>query len=514
MKRIFFFCLASFFLSSSLIAQKNIELFVFTKTDGYRHKSIDDGVKALWKMSLENNWTVTFSEDSSHFNSANLSRYNAIIFLNTTLNVLGEAQERAFEKYINNGGAFVGIHAATDTEYDWEWYGQMIGARFKSHPATQSATLNVHHNCSHPSVDHLQNKWEKVDEWYNFKEPVPSYVNVLLDLDESTYEGKRMGINHPIAWYHTFEGGRIFYTGLGHTPKTYTDSLFLQHLKEGIRWATGLTHVPTPKEWTNLLDQKLTHWDKFMGVPHVSVKGIEGFEKSENVHVGKSMGLNQDVKNVFTMKEENGEQVLHVSGEIYGGLTSKQEYQDYHLKLEYKWGEKKWEPRLQQKKDSGLLYHCTGKHGAFWNVWMRCLELQIQEGDTGDFIALAGANGMTRTQKTADNLNYKFTLDGEWCGVGDHYKNWACAKSTTHENPANEWNTVELYSIGDDAIHVVNGQVVNVVKDAHIFKDGLKIPMLRGKLQLQSEAAEIFYKNVKIRAIEEFPLNVKNAAGL
>jgi len=434
--------------------------------------------------------------DSLHFATANLEDYNAIIFLNTTQDVLGEKGEQAFEKYIHQGGGFVGIHAASDTEYKWDFYAKMVGAQFASHPKTQDAKMNVHKNCNHPSITHLDSEWIKKDEWYNFRNPVPTYVNVLLDLDESSYEGKRMGQYHPIAWYHYFEGGRVFYTGLGHTNQTYQNEKFLTHLKEGIRWAVGLTHVPTPKKWTNLLDEKLNHWDKFLGVPHVSVAGLEGHPKSDNVHVGTPLGVNNDPKNVFTMIKENGEDVLQVSGEIYGGLTSKQEYQNYHLKLKYKWGEKKWAPRLQRKRDAGLLYHCTGRHGAFWNVWMRCLEYQIQEGDTGDFFALAG------------------DLNGKWLGVGEEYGNWACTKKSTHENPHGEWNTVELYVVGDQAIHVVNGQVVNVVKDAHLFDDGKKIPLVRGKIQLQSEAAEIFYKDVKIKALEELPSVLKKQVGL
>ncbi|MEM6963572.1 MAG: ThuA domain-containing protein [Bacteroidota bacterium] len=501
--------------SFSFLAQSSgTHLLVFSKTNGFRHHSITAGIAALAKMSNENNWTITFTEDSTHFSEGNLKQYNSVIFLNTTQNVLGKNEEQAFEKYMNQGGGFVGIHAAADTEYSWDFYATMLGAQFASHPKTQEAKMNVHKNCNHPSIAHLEETWIKTDEWYNFKKPVPSYVNVLLDMDESSYEGKRMDMYHPIAWYHSFEGGRVFYTGLGHTPKTFSNETFLEHLKNGILWTAGKIHVATPQDWTNLLDEKFTHWDKFMGVPHVSVDGIGDHPTSENVHVGTPMGVNNDPKNVFKMIKENGEDVLHVSGEIYGGLTSKQEYQNYHLKLEYRWGDKKWAPRLQQKKDSGLLYHCTGRHGAFWNVWMRCLEYQIQEGDTGDFIALAGTNVMARSQPTDDGKNYQFDRDGKWLAVGSEHGNWACTKKSTHENPHGEWNTVELYVIEDQAIHVINGHVVNVVKDAHTFQDDKKIPLVRGKLQLQSEAAEIFYKDVKIRALEAFPVELKEQVGL
>jgi type 1 glutamine amidotransferase len=231
------------FIANLFFAQESTNLLVFTKTNGYRHGSIDAGVPALWKMSKDKNWTVTFTEDSTYFNDANLKDVNVVVFLNTTMDVLGSPGEKAFEKYINNGGGYVGIHAAADTEYEWPFYERMLGAQFASHPKTQEATMKVHKDDPHLAIAHLDDTWTKVDEWYNFKKAVPSYANVLLELDESSYEGKRMGIKHPIAWYHEFEGGRVFYTGLGHTPETFSNETYLTHLEEGIKWAAGLTHV-------------------------------------------------------------------------------------------------------------------------------------------------------------------------------------------------------------------------------------------------------------------------------
>jgi len=501
------------FSFGSVHAQEKTNLFVYSKTNGYRHGSIPDGAKAIWDISIKHDWSVTFSEDSTLFTKEYLSNYDVVVFLNTTQDVVGDAGQEAFEAYINNGGGFVGIHAATDTEYDWPWYDEMIGAHFASHPKTQEATMNVHKNCDHQSIAHLGDTWTKVDEWYNFKKPVPNYVSVLLDLDESTTEGKKMGGYHPIAWYHSFEGGRVFYTGLGHTPETFQNPDYITHLTEGIKWAAGLSHVRAPKEWTPLLDPSLKRWDKFMGVPHTTVDGIDEYEKSEDVHVGIPMRLN-DPKNVFKMIKLDGEDVVHVSGEIYGGLTSKEEYGNYHLKLKFKWGEKKWEPRLNALRDAGLLYHCVGKHGAFWNVWMQCLELQIQEGDCGDLFALAGNNAVVPSFTTDDKLKYKFVKGGQLYPVGSEYGNYRCVRSEDHEYPNGEWNTIELYTVGSTAIHVVNGHVVNVVVDAHQMKDGVKSPLLRGKIQLQSEAAEIFYKDVQIKEILEIPVGIKEQAGL
>lgn len=231
------------FLTFLGTGQQSSNILVFTKTNGFRHASIDAGVPALWKMSKANNWTVTFTEDSTFFNDSNLEKMDVVVFFNTTQDVVGPAGQISFEKYINNGGGFVGIHAAADTEYDWPFYEQMLGAQFASHPKTQEATMKVYKEDPHLAIAHLGKTWTKVDEWYNFKKAVPEYANILLELDESSYTGKRMGIKHPIAWYHEFEGGRIFYTGLGHTPESFSNATYLKHLEEGIKWAAGLTEA-------------------------------------------------------------------------------------------------------------------------------------------------------------------------------------------------------------------------------------------------------------------------------
>ncbi|MGJ8693735.1 MAG: 3-keto-disaccharide hydrolase [Thalassotalea sp.] len=262
--------------------------------------------------------------------------------------------------------------------------------------------------------------------------------------------------------------------------------------------------------WQYLLDSQLSQWEKWNGVPHTSVKDLpEGTFTADNLNVGgdpsNAMGLNNDIKNVFSMTEENGEPVLHISGEIYGGLTSKAEFENYHLSLEVKWGEKKWAPRLKAKRDSGLLYHCKGPHGAFWKVWKACQELQIQESDFGDYIPLAGPSGKIRS----NSLEGKFAYDpkGEHLRFIDGYAD----AYIEPDRPHGQWNTVELLVLNDDAIFVVNGQVVMVVEES---RDKAGKPLTSGQIQLQSEGAELFYKNVKVKAITSFPENTRVAAGL
>lgn len=215
----------------------NDQVLVFTKTNGFRHSSIEKGVATLVRLGAAHNFEVTQTEDSLQFNTANLKKYQLVIFLNTTMDVLGDAEEAAFEGYIRGGGSFMGIHAAADTEYEWPWYGKLVGAYFISHPKQQDAVIEVvDHN--HPATEHLASTWTHFDEWYNFKDINPN-VHVLMKLDESSYEGGKNGNDHPIAWYHEYDGGRAFYTGLGHTEDSYDDQNFRQHLVGGIEYCLG-----------------------------------------------------------------------------------------------------------------------------------------------------------------------------------------------------------------------------------------------------------------------------------
>lgn len=212
-------------------------ILVFTKTAGFRHNSIEDGLELFANLGTTNDFQVDQTEDALNFNEETLKQYQLVVFLNTTGNILNSAQQSVFEKYIQSGGSFMGIHSATDTEYNWPWYGQLVGAYFESHPDVQNASINLVEK-NHQATEHLTADWVRTDEWYNFKD-VNSNINVLLNLDESTYEGGTNGENHPIAWYHEFEGGRSFYTGGGHTEASYDEPDFQQHLLGGILYCLG-----------------------------------------------------------------------------------------------------------------------------------------------------------------------------------------------------------------------------------------------------------------------------------
>lgn len=218
------------------------DVLVFSKAAGFRHSSIDEGIAALRELGGAHNFTVTATEDASAFTAPYLPGYEAVVFLSTTGDVLNSAQQEAFEGYIGDGGGYVGVHAAADTEYDWEWYGGLAGALFKSHPAIQQATVEVE-NRAHDATAHLGTTWQRTDEWYDYRSNPRTTARVLAALDESTYSGGTMGGDHPIAWCKDYAGGRAFYTGGGHTEGSYEEAAFRRHLLGGIRWAAGMTEA-------------------------------------------------------------------------------------------------------------------------------------------------------------------------------------------------------------------------------------------------------------------------------
>jgi type 1 glutamine amidotransferase len=211
-------------------------VLVFSRTAGFRHDSIPAGIAAIRELG---GFGVDATEDAGAFTPANLARYRAVVFLNTTGDVLDPARQRAFEGYVRGGGGYVGVHSAADTEYDWPFYGELVGAWFKSHPAVQPARIVVEDR-SHPATAMLGADWSRTDEWYNFRTDPRGRVQVLLALDESSYTGGEMGRDHPIAWCQSVGKGRSFYTGLGHTVESYGTADFRAHLRGGIRWAAGL----------------------------------------------------------------------------------------------------------------------------------------------------------------------------------------------------------------------------------------------------------------------------------
>ena len=242
--RLVFICTLLLFTSQVLSAQQ-FKVFLFTKTAGWHHESIHEGVAAIRKLAERNNFQVDWQENADFVTEKNLEKYQVIIFLNTTADILNDEQQKAVEKFIQSGKGFVGIHSASDTEYGWPWYTKMVGMMFKIHPEQQTAYLRVlDHNF--PGMERFPKKLLWTDEWYEFSAAKSTDLKFLVTVDEKTYNpnakwgdnvGKGMGDFHPISWYHPYDGGRAFYTALGHIPATFSDQTFLDHIYGGIYWA-------------------------------------------------------------------------------------------------------------------------------------------------------------------------------------------------------------------------------------------------------------------------------------
>lgn len=224
--------------SKPLLEESSV--LVFSKTAGFRHNSIEAGIEAVKQLGELNGFSVTASEDSDYFTEENLANYAAVIFLNTTGTLFNEVQRAAFKGYIQNGGGFVGIHSATDTEYEWPWYGGLVGAYFDNHPNNPNvlqAELIVTDR-THTSTVNLPERWVRDDEWYNFG-MIRDEINVVIKLDTDSYVGSDHPGNHPASWYQEYDGGRAFYTAMGHTSATFSEERFLDHLLGGLYYVMG-----------------------------------------------------------------------------------------------------------------------------------------------------------------------------------------------------------------------------------------------------------------------------------
>jgi len=234
----FFFLVVAVSVVITGYTPRQKKVLVFSKTAGFRHTSaIQSGKKEIIELGRKNKFGIDTTENAEAFTSENLKQYSAVIFLCTTGNVLDEEQQKAFEKFIRNGGGYVGLHSAADTEYDWEWFGGLNGAYFKNHPRPQEAIFNIidHNNIA---TAHLPKVWKRFDELYNFKW-IGTDLKVLITIDENSYTGGGNGDNHSMAWYHEYDGGRSFYTALGHDNKSWEDPLYRQHVLGGIQYVMG-----------------------------------------------------------------------------------------------------------------------------------------------------------------------------------------------------------------------------------------------------------------------------------
>ncbi len=264
-------------------------------------------------------------------------------------------------------------------------------------------------------------------------------------------------------------------------------------------------------KWTALLDSNLSQWEMYLS--YALKPGYQGeMPLDENGDTIPPVGYNRNVNNVFTVIEEEGVPVLRISGEIYGCVFTRKEFENYHLKLKVKWGTKKWDPRRNDPMDSGILYHSQGECGHdYWRSWMLSQEFQIMEKSFGDYWSQMTSQIDIRTLKPEGVENYRYNPTGPLLAFGDGTGNGGyCQRSEDFEKPRGEWNTVELICFGDKSLHIVNGHVVMALSGSR-YRDGAEIkPLAKGKLQLQSEAAEVYFKDIQIKEITS--LTAKYAA--
>jgi type 1 glutamine amidotransferase len=218
--------------------QVGYRILIFSKTAGFRHSSIPAGIATIRRLGVDNGFVADSTEDARAFTAVNLARYKVVVWLSTTGTVLDDPQRTAFQGYIRRGGGYAGVHAAADTEQNWPWYGGLVGAYFTSHSTIQPATVRFEDRAN-PSTAHFAQTWIHSDEWYNYATNPRAAVKVLAVVDESTYSGGTMGADHPITWCHSFDGGRAWYTGMGHTELSFTDVDFTRMLLGGIELAAG-----------------------------------------------------------------------------------------------------------------------------------------------------------------------------------------------------------------------------------------------------------------------------------
>lgn len=272
----------------------------------------------------------------------------------------------------------------------------------------------------------------------------------------------------------------------------------------GARQSVSAHAIPVQEPWTPLFNgRNFAGWNTWLGKPH-TLTDVPGQPRNAQGEYMQPIGLNKDPRTVFSIVHVDGEPAIRISGEIYGGLITREEYGDYHLRFDFKWGEQKWPPREDAVRDTGCCYHSVGPNDASYGFWMKSFEFQIQEGDCGDFYSLAGviADAEAVSSNPVDPKSDLIYKKGSPRILGTTKR---IIKDADHESPRGEWNSLELYCLGQTSVHVVNGQVNMILTGLRHRVDGKEEPLTRGRIQFQSEAAEVFYRNIAVRRIREIP---------
>lgn len=248
--------------------------------------------------------------------------------------------------------------------------------------------------------------------------------------------------------------------------------------------------------WQSLFNGKdFSGWETYLDRPYT---------KDNSLNKPLPLGLNNDPNHVFSVTAVDGQPALRISGETFGGINTLAAFENYHLRMEFKWGILKWPPKLDRPRDSGLLYHSVGPHGTPM-LWMESFELQVQEGDCGDYWGVMNVLADISARKN-EKGNYVYQPGAMPVTFQDKTPvGRFCIKNPDSEKPSGQWNVLDLYCFGDTCLHVLNGTVNLVLTHTRHMVNGQILPLTKGKIQLQSEGAEIFYRNIQIRRIKQLP---------
>lgn len=280
----------------------------------------------------------------------------------------------------------------------------------------------------------------------------------------------------------------------------------MKYLSYCLLLIVSLSSFTPPDEWTSLLDKDLSQWGRYLSFQH-SKEYTGAAPKNEKGELITPVGYDKDEKKVFSVVEEGGELMLKVSGEVYGCVFTKKEYDNFHLKLKVKWGDRKFDPRQTKLKDSGILYYSVGEAGVdYWRAWMLSQEFQIMEGHMGDYWNIANSGIDIRAYPSEGKMNSVANEKQKFLPFGAGAQDGFCLRKENYESPAGEWTSLELICFEGKSIHIVNGHVVMVLQNSrYIDSNGKSVPLVKGKIQLQSEAAEVYYKAIQIKDLKKLP---------
>jgi Domain of Unknown Function (DUF1080) len=248
----------------------------------------------------------------------------------------------------------------------------------------------------------------------------------------------------------------------------------------------------------------LSGWETYLAKPPASVD-VPGVPRNPSGEYAAPIGVNRNPLATFAVEIVDGQPALHISGALTGGIATLETFSNYHLRAQFKWGPRRPEQKSDQQRNSGLLYHAHGAHGEGNGRWLSSQQFQVQPGNCGDYIAM-GPTGAWITAKPVGAKKAVFDPDAAERKFSNASGDLArCSKLGSSEKPEGEWNTLELYCFGAESIHVVNGNVVLRARSFERASSDGETPLTGGRIELQAEGWDIYYRELQIEPIAQLP---------